>query len=603
MNMEWRTEKISDWFEVLTGGTPRRSNQSYWGGDIRWMASGDINKIRVYDVEGRITKQGLLSSNAKILPAKTVLIALNGQGKTRGMVAITEVETTCNQSLAGLKPKTDGTILPDYLFWNLYSRYQEIRHIRGGEFRSGLNLGHIREITFPVPYSNGKPDFSEQQRLAKKLEQIFTSTRTGEAKATNNALLARRLFSSYLKSQIADAEIDDVELGTICQISGGFGFPHSHQGRKNEKYPFYKVSDMNTLGNEVYMKTHNHSVNDEDVKKLKLKIYPAGTIIFPKIGAAIATNKKRILSTPSTVDNNVMVLVPKDGVSSEYLYNHLLNFDLSDWSNKSALPSIRKSVVEKTLFPMPMKDGKPDYAAQVKFANSMKSFQEKAVLLERLSRANVEKLRAYYQSAFRSAFQPQEVVVPVAAPIVSPFQPIAAPRMFDIQQAVAQILKRFERGEMVVAKVLYLGQVLFGVPTNIQFSAQNFGPYDTAVKKAVTAGLSPRNKFFAKRGSGSSQVLTLGTNANNILKYSTSALARKTNAYLDQMLPLFNQSDSAGIERLATLCKIIEDERTADEATVKAKLQEWKPNKFTYEEVSRTLAFIKKQGWDQTLLK
>jgi len=141
------------------------------------------------------------------------------------------------------------------------------------------------------------------------------------------------------------------------------------------------------------------------------------------------------------------------------------------------------------------------------------------------------------------------------------------------------------------------------VPTNIQFSAQNFGPYDAAVKKAVTAGLSPRNMFFTRKGSGSNQVLALGTNANKILKYSTSVLARKTNVYLEQMMPLFSKSDSAGIERLATICKIIEDEQTVDEAVVKVKLQEWKPNKFTDEEVSRTLAFIKNEGWEQKLLK
>ena len=250
-----------------------------------------------------------------------------------------------------------------------------------------------------------------------------------------------------------------------------------------------------------------------------------------------------------------------------------------------------------------MKGGKPDIAEQKRIVKELDATFALATQLETLFAKQERSFSQLRASSLNMFLQPQEVVSPVSIPVVSPIQPVAAPRMFDIQQAVAQILKRFERGEMVVAKVLYLGQTLFGVPTNIQFSAQNFGPYDAAVKKAVTAGLSPRNKFFAKKGFGANQVLTLGTNASKILKYSTSALARKTNAYLDQMLPLFNQSDSAGIERLATLCKIIEDERTVDEATVKAKLQEWKPNKFTDEEVSRTLAFIKKQGWDQTLLK
>jgi len=186
--------------------------------------------------------------------------------------------------------------------------------------------------------------------------------------------------------------------------------------------------------------------------------------------------------------------------------------------------------------------------------------------------------------------------VPVSVQVVN------APRIFDIQQAVALVLKRFERGEMVVAKMLYFAQKIYQVPLGIQFSAQNFGPYDSAVKKAVTAGLSPRNKFFAKKGSGNTQVLSLGPNANKILKYANSSLARKMNGYLDATISYFSDRDSSSIERLATICKIIEDAKTTDEKIVKEKLHEWKPNRFQDAEVSRTIAFIKQQKWDTKLI-
>lgn len=311
---------------------------------------------------------------------------------------------------------------PRYVFYTLNSPSFK-SHI--GSRLAGASINNIKkndilDFELTIPFKDGKPDLAEQKRIADKLDKVFAEIENGENVADKNALLSKKLFASYLRSGFEGAEIDEVELGSICSISGGFGFPHAYQGRKTEKYPFYKVSDMNTSGNEVYMKSHNHSVSDEDVKKLKLKIYPAGTIIFPKIGAAIATNKKRILSVPSTVDNNVMVLVPNKGVSSEYLYNYLLNFDLRDWSNKAALPSIRKSDVEKTIVPLPMKNGEPDYGAQETFANAMKVFQEKAVLLERLSRANVQKLQGFRHSVLSHLLQPKEVVAPVAKPVVSP---------------------------------------------------------------------------------------------------------------------------------------------------------------------------------------
>jgi len=222
-----------------------------------------------------------------------------------------------------------------------------------------------------------------------------------------------------------------------------------------------------------------------------------------------------------------------------------------------------------------------------KLANSIKN--KTSILLKKMLAESVK----------GEELQPEVKIIPVLASI----QAVSVPRMFDIQQAVAYILKRFERGEMVVAKMLYLAQSIYQVPLGIQFSAQNFGPYDSAVKKAVTAGLSPRNKFFTKKGSGGMQILSLGANANKILKYSNSALARKMNHYLNETMPYFSSSNSNAIERLATICKIIEDTKTADEKTIKEKLQEWKPNKFQDTEVSRTIAFIKKNKWDVQLAK
>ena len=67
------------------------TNKKYYGGEIKWLVSGDINKGEIFDCEGRITKLALKESSAKLLPVNSVLIALNGQGKTRGTVAILRI--------------------------------------------------------------------------------------------------------------------------------------------------------------------------------------------------------------------------------------------------------------------------------------------------------------------------------------------------------------------------------------------------------------------------------------------------------------------------------------------------------------------------------
>ena len=102
-----------------------------------------------------------------------------------------------------------------------------------------------------------------------------------------------------------------VRLGEIAEIGSGSGFPKEYQGIADEQFPFLKVSDMNLAGNEVHIRAWNNSVSDACSKSAWSKVLSRGSVIFPKIGAAIATNKKRILTRPSCVDNNVMAVTPR----------------------------------------------------------------------------------------------------------------------------------------------------------------------------------------------------------------------------------------------------------------------------------------------------
>lgn len=146
------------------------------------------------------------------------------------------------------------------------------------------------------------------------------------------------------------------DLVNICEVAdvvSGFGFPKDEQGILTEDVPFLKVSDMNLTGNEVLIKTWNNTVSRATLSKLKAKAFPKYTIIFPKIGAAIATNKKRMLTKPSTLDNNVMGLVTNSKIVPEYLYYVVSSINISEWASDSALPSINKSTVEKVKIPLP----------------------------------------------------------------------------------------------------------------------------------------------------------------------------------------------------------------------------------------------------------
>lgn len=151
-------------------------------------------------------------------------------------------------------------------------------------------------------------------------------------------------------------------LGDVAAVGSGAGFPKQHQGVPDAQYPFLKVSDMNLPGNEVSIEIWNHSVSEETRRKLRAQAFPPGTVIFPKIGAAIATNKKRVLTRPSCMDNNVMGITPGGNLLSEYLHGLMLHKNLSDFASDAEPPSMRKTTVEEWRLMVPPLSHQQQYA-------------------------------------------------------------------------------------------------------------------------------------------------------------------------------------------------------------------------------------------------
>lgn len=175
----WVNATIGETCNLMTGGTPSRAKKEYFeNGNINWLVSGDINKKVINDCEGRITELGFEKASVKYLPINSIMIALNGQGKTRGTVAMLKIKATCNQSLVSIYPKDDKKLMPELIYANLEGRYNEIRKITGdsGNDRRGLNMPLIRKIQFSYP-----KDLNEQKKIIQKLEALSSETKKLEA--------------------------------------------------------------------------------------------------------------------------------------------------------------------------------------------------------------------------------------------------------------------------------------------------------------------------------------------------------------------------------------------------------------------------------------
>ena len=168
---DWEQRKLGECSVIITGGTPSTRILEYWSPkEIPWMSSGEINKKRISKTDDKISKLGLEQSSARWVKKNSVLIALAGQGKTRGTVAINEVDLTTNQSIAAIE--LDRVFNTEFVFQNLDSRYDELRKKSSGDgTRGGLNKKIISDLY--IPYT----EYKEQDIIGgflRKLDNLIT---------------------------------------------------------------------------------------------------------------------------------------------------------------------------------------------------------------------------------------------------------------------------------------------------------------------------------------------------------------------------------------------------------------------------------------------
>lgn len=169
---------IGEFAYCFAGATPSTSHPEYWeNGRIRWMSSGEVHKGHVEDTDSRITELGYKSASTRMVPIHSIVIAIAGQGKTRGTVAITEVDLCTNQSLCAIVP--DERVNYSYLYHNLQGRYLELRGLSGDvNGRGGLNLKIIQKIPVILPPIEKQQQFASiaQQADKSKFIEMFGDT-------------------------------------------------------------------------------------------------------------------------------------------------------------------------------------------------------------------------------------------------------------------------------------------------------------------------------------------------------------------------------------------------------------------------------------------
>lgn len=162
----WKVSQIGAIARLTSGGTPSRTKPEYWvGGEIPWVKTAEVDNCVITEVGERITETGLKNSSAKLFPPGTLLMAMYGQGVTRGKVALLGMEATTNQACVAFFPSPE--VSAEYLYYLFQARYKEIREYGHGANQKNLSAEIIKGISIALPTDTG-----EQAEAVQVLQQV-----------------------------------------------------------------------------------------------------------------------------------------------------------------------------------------------------------------------------------------------------------------------------------------------------------------------------------------------------------------------------------------------------------------------------------------------
>jgi type I restriction enzyme S subunit len=336
----WISAKIGDIATVTSGGTPSRDKKAYWGGDIPWVTTSEIKYKHIYDSREKITAEGLKHSSAKLFHPDTILMAMYGQGNTRGDVAKLEIEAATNQACAAIIPH-DG-FDADFIFQYLIGQYSAIRELSNEGGQKNLSGSIIKNISLHFPGE------VEQQKIASFLSLVDQKI----------SLLSKKhkLLIQYKK-------------GVMQKI---FNQEIRFKDKDGKEFPRWESSTIDSIATK---KSSTISANKIEGNFGEYKIYGASGVLktvdfyteeseYVSIVKDGAGAGRAFLCEPKTsVLGTMEKVIANDGISTKFLYELLNSIDFSQFITGSTIPHVYFKDYGKSQIKLPCFD------EQIKISN------------------------------------------------------------------------------------------------------------------------------------------------------------------------------------------------------------------------------------------
>ena len=348
--MNWSTVQLGDVCTVVSGATPRTSDERNWDGDIFWATPKDISKLNkklLTRTERRITDQGLRSCSAQVLPIRSVLFSSRAP---IGLVAINTVPMATNQGFKSLVVNSKK-IDENYLYWWLKSNRALIEAKGVGATFKELSKKIVEGISLPLP------PLAEQKRIAAILDKAEEIRRKREEAIEKLDQLAQSVFLEMFGND----DCKKRRLDELGDVKTGGTPPSSKEGMFGDEIPFITPGDLDSSVLPKRYLTKAGASNSVLVKKGSALVCCIGTI--GKMGTA------QVTSAFNQQINAVEWGEEIDGVYGIFALRNIKQ-EIINNASSTTLPILKKSLFQKLQIKTPPKAKQEDFAAKIHLLNN-----------------------------------------------------------------------------------------------------------------------------------------------------------------------------------------------------------------------------------------
>ena len=306
--------KVGDIAKVTSGATPSRQKAKYWDGNIPWVTTSLVGFNRIASAKEFISEDGLKNSATRLFPRGTVIMALYGQGVTRGKVAILDIDAATNQACAAMLIRGEE-IYSEFLFYELQRRYDELRNLSNDGSQKNLSGELLKNLSITIP------TLPEQRKIADFLTAV--DGRIGQLRQKKDLLedykkgVMQQLFTQALRFKDDHGNDypawEEKTLGAIGTIVGG--------GTPDSANDIYWKGDVQwftpTEISSKYATRSKRTISAAGLKNCSASILPIGTLLLTS-RATIA--EVSIATEECTTNQGFQSIIVNKGVNNEFIY-------------------------------------------------------------------------------------------------------------------------------------------------------------------------------------------------------------------------------------------------------------------------------------------